>query len=72
MATGPILPFPHCSDNIVTWNHAVLMAAIVAGFEVDFAWMLQAVMHVRAFKTTSTYPFVCMVIKLYRSVRVTV
>ena len=26
------------------------MAAMIAGFEVDFAWLLQAVMHERAFK----------------------
>ena len=28
---------PTDGDNIVTWNHAVLMAAMIAGFEVDFA-----------------------------------
>ena len=52
----------HClspigADNIVTWDRAVLMAVMIAGFEVDFAWLLQAVMHERAFKVTTTYPF---------------
>ena len=28
---------PTTADNIVTWHHAVLMATIIAGFEVDFA-----------------------------------
>ncbi|TMW93418.1 hypothetical protein EJD97_011729, partial [Solanum chilense] len=41
---------PMAADNIVTWDHTVLIAAMVAGFEVDFAWLLQAVMHERTFK----------------------
>ncbi|TMW82757.1 hypothetical protein EJD97_005030, partial [Solanum chilense] len=40
------------ADNIATWDPTVLMAAIIAGFEVDFAWLLQVVMHERAFKVT--------------------
>ena len=31
---------PTAVDNIVTWDSAVLMAAMIAGFEVDFAWLL--------------------------------
>ncbi|TMW98758.1 hypothetical protein EJD97_003517 [Solanum chilense] len=42
-------------------DRVVLMAAMIAGFEVDFAWLLQAVMHERAFKVTTTYPFPCMI-----------
>ena len=53
-------------DNIVTWNRAVLMAAMIGGFEVDFTWLLQAVMHERAFKVTTTYPFPCMIFSLCR------
>ena len=34
---------------------------MIAGFEVDFAWLLQAVMHEREFKVTTTYPFPCMI-----------
>ena len=41
---------PTAADNIVTWDRAVLMAAMITGFEVDFTWLLQAVMHERAFK----------------------
>ena len=37
------------------------------GFEVDFVWLLQAVMHERAFKATTTYPFPCMIFSLCRS-----
>ena len=40
---------PTAADNIVTWDRAILMAVIIAGFEVDFAWLLQAVMHERDF-----------------------
>ena len=43
------------------------MAAMIPEFEVDFAWLLQAVMHERAFKVTSTYPFPCMIFSLCRS-----
>ena len=45
---------PIAADNIVTWDRAVLIAAMIAGFEADFSWLLQAVMHERAFKVTTT------------------
>ena len=45
----------------------MLIAAMIAGFEVDFAWLLQAVMHERSFKVTTTYPFPCMIFALCRS-----
>ena len=41
------------------------MAAMIAGFEVDFA--LQAVMHKRDFKVITTYTFPCMIFFLCRS-----
>ncbi|TMW99023.1 hypothetical protein EJD97_003176, partial [Solanum chilense] len=58
---------PTAADNIITWDHAILMAAMIARFEVHFAWLLQAVMHERAFKVTTTYHFPCMIFSLYRS-----
>ncbi|TMW96937.1 hypothetical protein EJD97_006518 [Solanum chilense] len=58
------------ADNIVTWDHAVLMAAMIVGFEVDFVWLLQEVMHERDLKVTNTYPFSCMIVSLYRSASV--
>ena len=58
---------PTAADNIVTWDRAVVMAAMIAEFEVDFAWLLQAVQHKRAFKVTTTYPFPCMNFSLCRS-----
>ena len=39
----------------------------IAGFEVDFAWLLQEVMHERAFKVTTTYTLSCMIFALCRS-----
>ena len=56
---------PTAADNI-TWDRAVLMAAMIAEFEVDFAWLLQAFMHERVFKVTTTYPFPCMIFALFR------
>ena len=61
---------PTAADNIVTWDRAVLMASMIAGFELDFAWLLQAVMHEREFKVTTTYPFPCMMFALCRSASV--
>ena len=59
---------PTAPDNIiVTRDRVILMGAMIAGFEVDFAWLLQAVMHERDFKVTTTYPFLCMIFSLYRS-----
>ena len=58
---------PTAADNIVTWDLAVLMEAMIAGFEVDFSWLLEAVMHERCFKVTTTYPFPCMIFSLCRS-----
>ena len=57
---------PTAAYNIVTWNCAVLMAVMIAGFEVDFAWLLQAVMHERSFKVTISYPFPCIIFSLCR------
>ena len=46
------------------------MAAMIDGFEVDFALLLQAVMHERDFKVITTYPLSCMIFYLCRSVGV--
>ena len=61
---------PTTVDNIVTWDHAVYMAAMIAGFEVHFAWILKSVMPERDFKVTTTYPFSCMIFSLRRSASV--
>ena len=58
---------PTAADNIVTWDRAILVAAFVAGFDVDIQRLLLAVIHERAFKATTTYPFPCLVFKLFRS-----
>ena len=58
---------PKAADNIVTWDRAVLMVAMIIEFEVDFTWLLQEVMHKRDFKVTTTYPFLCMIFALCRS-----
>ena len=55
---------PTAADIIVTWDRAVLMAAMTVGFEVDFFWLLQAVMHETDIKVTTTYPFPCMIFSL--------
>ena len=43
------------------------MAAMIAGFKVEFTWLLHAVIHERAFKVTTTYPFPFMIFAFCRS-----
>ena len=31
---------PTAADNIVTWVRAILMAVMIARFEMDFSWLL--------------------------------
>ena len=66
MVDCPPLLSPTTTDNIVTWDRAVLMAAMIAGFEVDFAWLLFAFMHQRDFKVITTDLFPCMIFSLCR------
>ena len=40
---------PTVADNIVTRDRAILMVEMIAQFEVDFAWLLQTVIHERDF-----------------------
>ncbi|KAG5625171.1 hypothetical protein H5410_010389, partial [Solanum commersonii] len=55
---------PTEADNQVTWDRAVMVAALVAGVEIDFARMLLAEIHERAFRTSTTYPFPCLIFQL--------
>uniref|UniRef100_M1DPU4 Integrase core domain containing protein n=1 Tax=Solanum tuberosum TaxID=4113 RepID=M1DPU4_SOLTU len=57
---------PTKADNQVTWDRAVMVAALVAGVAIDFARMLLAEIHERAFKTSTTYPFPCLIFQLCR------
>ena len=66
------LRFPIATDNIVNWDRAVLIAAMIVGFEVDFPWLPLSMMNERAFKATTIYPFPCMVFAFCRLVGVPV
>ena len=55
---------PTAADNIPTWDRTVLVAAMVAGFEVYFPRLLLTVIHERVFKASTTYPFPCMIFEL--------
>uniref|UniRef100_M1DTH6 Integrase core domain containing protein n=1 Tax=Solanum tuberosum TaxID=4113 RepID=M1DTH6_SOLTU len=48
---------PTQADNQLTWDRVVMVVALVAGLEIDFARMLLAEIHEKAFKTSTTYPF---------------
>jgi len=58
------------ADNVVTWDRAVMLAALVAGRKIDFAQIPIAKIHERAFKTTTTLPFPCLIFHLCRAVGV--
>uniref|UniRef100_M1DJX7 Integrase core domain containing protein n=1 Tax=Solanum tuberosum TaxID=4113 RepID=M1DJX7_SOLTU len=57
---------PTKADNQLRWDRAIMVAALVAGVEIDFARMLLAEIHERAFKISSTYPFPCLIFQLCR------
>ncbi|KAG5607112.1 hypothetical protein H5410_028604 [Solanum commersonii] len=57
---------PTKADNQVTWDRAVMVAALVAGVKIDFAHMLLAEIHERAFRNSTTYPFSCLIFQLCR------
>uniref|UniRef100_M1DI66 Integrase core domain containing protein n=1 Tax=Solanum tuberosum TaxID=4113 RepID=M1DI66_SOLTU len=68
-ATGLLLRnhvSPTQADNVLTWDQKVMIAAIIAGLEIDFACILIAVIHKRAFKATTTLPFPCLIFQLCR------
>ena len=58
---------PMTQNNIITWDRTVQIAAMMAGIEVDLAWLIKAVMHERAFKVTTTFRFPWMIYSLCRS-----
>uniref|UniRef100_M1DIP8 Integrase core domain containing protein n=1 Tax=Solanum tuberosum TaxID=4113 RepID=M1DIP8_SOLTU len=57
---------PTQADNVVTWDRAVMLAAFMAGLEIDDAHILITELHERAFKATTTLPFPCLIFQLYR------
>uniref|UniRef100_M1E0W8 Integrase core domain containing protein n=1 Tax=Solanum tuberosum TaxID=4113 RepID=M1E0W8_SOLTU len=57
---------PTKANNQLTWDRAVMVVALVAVLEIDFARMLLAETHERAFKTSTTYPFPCLIFQLCR------
>ena len=63
--------YPAGENNIITWDRAVLVAALVAG-GIDFARLLISVIHERDFKTSTTYLFACMIFHLCRDAGVTI
>uniref|UniRef100_M1DJI0 Integrase core domain containing protein n=1 Tax=Solanum tuberosum TaxID=4113 RepID=M1DJI0_SOLTU len=57
---------PTKADNQLTWDRAIMVATLVARVEIDFARMLLSEIHERAFKTSTTYPFPCLIFQLCR------
>uniref|UniRef100_M1DYN2 Integrase core domain containing protein n=1 Tax=Solanum tuberosum TaxID=4113 RepID=M1DYN2_SOLTU len=45
------------ADNVVTWERAVMISALMAGLELNFSRILIGKIHDRAFQTTTTLPF---------------
>ncbi|KAG5596525.1 hypothetical protein H5410_037757, partial [Solanum commersonii] len=53
---------PTKADNQVTWDRAVMVAALVAGVEIDFARIFAR--YTRGIQTSTTYPFPCLIFRL--------
>lgn len=47
------------ADNVPNWDRAVLIAILIVGYDINFAWSIQANNHERAFieVTTITFPY---------------
>uniref|UniRef100_M1DEU9 Integrase core domain containing protein n=1 Tax=Solanum tuberosum TaxID=4113 RepID=M1DEU9_SOLTU len=58
---------PTQAENMVTWDRVVMLAALVVGLEIDFTQILIAEIYERAFKTTITLPFPCLIFHLCRA-----
>ena len=52
--------------NILTCYRTVLVVALVAWLDINFAKLLISVIHQRAFKSSFTYPFSCIIFHLCR------
>ena len=59
------------AHNVLTWHRAVMVAALVAGLEINFAKLMLAVIQ-RAYMTSTTYPFLSLIFQLCRDVGVTI
>lgn len=53
-------------DTVLTWDRAVLVATMVVKLEVDYAQVLISVIYERDFKTSTTYPFACLIFRYTR------
>lgn len=54
------------ADSFVTRERAVMVATLVVGLDIDFDRTLLAEIHGRAFNTSTSYPFLCLIFNLYR------
>ena len=63
---------PTSADNSLTWDRAVLVAAMVAGLVIDFAKLMMVVIHERAFRTSTTFSICVSIFHLCRDVGVTI
>ena len=50
------------AHNVLTWHRAVMVAALVAILEINIAKLMLVVTHEREFKTSTIYPFPCLIL----------
>ena len=63
---------PTKAENVLTWDRVVMVAALVAGLEIDFARILIVEIHKRPFKATTTLSFQCLIFNLFMDASVLV
>lgn len=57
---------PKNVGNVLTWDRAVFVEAMVEGLEIDYARVVITMIHERGFKTSTTYPIACLIFQLSR------
>lgn len=57
-------------DNIITFFRAIAVVEMVSWIEINFAKIFLVVIHEREFKTSTTYPFPCLIFWLSKDVGV--
>lgn len=61
---------PTKDNKILKWDRAFMVKELLVGLEIDFVRMMLEEIHKRVFKSSTTYPFHCLIFQMSRDVRV--
>lgn len=60
----------NAADNVFTWDRVSLISSMMDEYDIDFAVIIQHVIHKRAVIEMMTLPFLCLIQRLYDKVGV--